>query len=162
MAKINLTIEEAFKKSVDHMIAQGEPASDANGDRCLYRGPNGLKCAVGALIPDELYKDSMEGSNVGSMTVGKLFVDYTNEEGYTSISDKIFDSPLISVLEALQSVHDYDVNMDVSGVFNEGKVTDLFFTLIEERLKDRSHKVPYVDELISWLHTRKQEGLGHV
>lgn len=29
----------------------------------MYRGPNGLKCAVGHLLPDDLYLASMEGDS---------------------------------------------------------------------------------------------------
>jgi hypothetical protein len=31
---------------------------------CLYRGPNGTRCAVGLLIPDEAYFPALEGMNV--------------------------------------------------------------------------------------------------
>lgn len=31
----------------------------------MYRGPEGRKCAVGHLLPDELYRPSMEGMSVG-------------------------------------------------------------------------------------------------
>lgn len=30
---------------------------------CLYRHPDGLKCAAGCLIPDKYYDESMEGIN---------------------------------------------------------------------------------------------------
>jgi len=36
--------------------------------QCLYRGPDGKKCAAGLLIPDELYNPKMEGA-VASTTL---------------------------------------------------------------------------------------------
>jgi len=32
----------------------------SDGESCLYRGPNGTKCAVGMFIPDELYDPRMD------------------------------------------------------------------------------------------------------
>ena len=45
-------------RMINGVIAQGE-GSIENG-RCKYRGPAGLKCAVGMIIPDELYALSMD------------------------------------------------------------------------------------------------------
>jgi len=36
---------------------------------CLYRGPNGRKCAVGHLIPDEAYSETLEGRRADSLLV---------------------------------------------------------------------------------------------
>src|SRR5687767_5712675 len=41
------------------LSGQGWKRSIADGS-CLYRGPGGLKCAVGHLIPDALYDPGME------------------------------------------------------------------------------------------------------
>lgn len=51
--------QEAFNKMVQHLRAQ-KVKSLASDGTCLYRGPNGLKCAVGALIPDEEYRTQFE------------------------------------------------------------------------------------------------------
>lgn len=39
------------------------PSIDENG-LCLYRGPNGTKCGVGILIPDDIYLPNIEGEGV--------------------------------------------------------------------------------------------------
>lgn len=36
---------------------------------CRYRGPNGLRCAAGILIPDKSYREGLEGQNVGNYDV---------------------------------------------------------------------------------------------
>ena len=46
-----MTEQEAFTKVRDHLLRQKEKCI-VNG-LCAYRGENGLKCAIGALISDE-------------------------------------------------------------------------------------------------------------
>lgn len=57
-----------------HLLTQGVHSYLDDGgtfDRCsnicAYRGSNGLKCAVGAIIPSEAYKYNMEESNYPQM-----------------------------------------------------------------------------------------------
>ena len=58
-----MTNQEAFDAMVRHLAKQGERCTSGElGDDCCYRGPNGLKCAVGALIPDEEYSPDFEDS----------------------------------------------------------------------------------------------------
>lgn len=47
--------QEIFDKVYMELLKQKVPSMH-NG-RCLYRGPNGTKCAIGHLIPDELYDE---------------------------------------------------------------------------------------------------------
>ena len=46
-------------KVLQHLWDQGECSYNESG--CAYRGANGTKCALGILIPDELYHPDMEG-----------------------------------------------------------------------------------------------------
>ena len=62
-----MTIQEIFDTVAVHLLKQGVRSVDLN-NVCLYRGPNGLKCAVGALIPDELYAPEIEGVSVLTTT----------------------------------------------------------------------------------------------
>ncbi len=55
-----MTTQEAFETMVRHLRKQGKKSRNAMG-ACLYRGPNGLRCAVGCLIPDDQYTRSIEG-----------------------------------------------------------------------------------------------------
>lgn len=52
--------QKTFNTIVDHLYKQG-CASVNDAGQCLYRGPNGTKCAIGCLIPDDIYTKSMEG-----------------------------------------------------------------------------------------------------
>lgn len=62
-----LNNQQIFDKVAKHLLAQGRASSvttelfDKSHTRCLYRGPDGLRCAVGALFPDNVYRTSLEG-----------------------------------------------------------------------------------------------------
>lgn len=53
-----MTQQEIFTKVKIHLLTQNEKSTD--GKKCFYRGPNGLKCALGCLINDEFYSQEME------------------------------------------------------------------------------------------------------
>lgn len=60
--------QEIFDTVVKHLAKQGGPAREPKGMMyCLYRAPDGRKCAAGALIPDEVYHASMEGSVIETL-----------------------------------------------------------------------------------------------
>ena len=58
-----MTKQQIFNKVARHLLKQNEQAMV--GTMCQYRAPGGLKCAIGALIPDAKYKQEFEGSVVG-------------------------------------------------------------------------------------------------
>jgi hypothetical protein len=61
-------------------------------ESCSYRGPNGLKCAAGILIPDEEYTfDSFEGKDWGHLV----------QNGYV---ESRFSEQIIE----LQNIHDLE------------------------------------------------------
>jgi hypothetical protein len=60
------TLAEIYDKVAEHLLNQGEK-SLINGEvfqgasmKCGYRSPEGLKCAIGVLIPDWLYHEGLE------------------------------------------------------------------------------------------------------
>ena len=60
-----MTTQEAFDTVVRHLHTQGKRSIVKNrrssGDECRYRTDDGLKCAIGCLIPDEVYSFQYEG-----------------------------------------------------------------------------------------------------
>lgn len=58
------TEQEVFDQVVRHMLTQGERSENDIG--CVYRGPNGLKCAAGCLISDEEYNSDMDNNPEGT------------------------------------------------------------------------------------------------
>ena len=61
-----LSRQEIFDKVASHLLTQGKQSTDLDGN-CLYRRADGLKCAIGCLIPDELYDVEMEGADIAML-----------------------------------------------------------------------------------------------
>ncbi len=75
---------EIFTTVATHLIKQNAKASPVENDQgCAYRGVNGTMCAVGCLIPDEMYDPLMEGKIVqallGNQYKGYKVPDYFEE-----------------------------------------------------------------------------------
>lgn len=86
--------QEIYNTVRDHLLAQGKPATIKGV--CAYRGDDGLKCAVGCLIPDELYSRDLEGQSVQSTDVFKVLT----RAGVVESTEQA------SLLTRLQYVHD--------------------------------------------------------
>lgn len=61
-----MTKQEAAQGIWDWFFVQGNKLSKVpwpgyEGERCVYRGPGGERCAVGCILPDELYSEGIEG-----------------------------------------------------------------------------------------------------
>lgn len=87
--------QEVFDTVIAHLRQQKVQAKLRMG--CAYRGANGTKCAFGVLIPDELYRPSMEGKTAETVCeqyheVGGLFPQEVR--------------PLLAGLQALHDDHD--------------------------------------------------------
>ena len=92
--------QEVFDIVVNHLFTQGRPAYD--GVRgCMYRAPDGLRCAVGVLIPDDLYDTEFE-TNSSDKVIHDLFksglADWREHE---------------KLLLALQDAHDNSLRTSV-------------------------------------------------
>jgi hypothetical protein len=59
----NMKAQEVFDTVVTHLRNQKVKSMNDEGE-CLYRGPNGLMCAVGCLIPDDQYDPNMENNPI--------------------------------------------------------------------------------------------------
>lgn len=67
-ANLNMIpIQTIFDIAARHLLTQKAKSRgtyrDGCTDGCLYRGPNGLMCAVGPFIAEEEYQPTLEGSN---------------------------------------------------------------------------------------------------
>lgn len=54
-----MNAQEIFDKVATHLFTQGRRAKNTEG-KCVYRAPDGAKCAVGILIPDADYTENIE------------------------------------------------------------------------------------------------------
>jgi len=66
---MNRTRQEIFDLAWNGLKAQGFGKSRVPGKaRCLYRGPDGLKCAIGHCIPDGNYRKKFDrGMELGGV-----------------------------------------------------------------------------------------------
>lgn len=87
--------QEIFNKVYYHLITQGNASISANGD-CVYRGMNGMSCAVGCLISDEHYDSEIEGKSVMMESVQEILI----KSGININNDTI------NLLFSLQEAHD--------------------------------------------------------
>lgn len=89
-----LTAQQVFDTAAIHLITQGVPShEEGKRSECLYRGPNGTKCAVGAMITDEEYSPDMEGTSVFGLRLPNRLVPF---------------KPILSDLQAIHDKHDPD------------------------------------------------------
>lgn len=96
------TNQEAFDLIVDALRKQGrksgyvrdpeECAPGENDFRCMYRAPDGCKCAAGHILPDNDYNSNMEGHTF-------LYI-YENFE----LSFTLGNADIVS---DLQGIHDF-------------------------------------------------------
>ena len=87
--------QQAFEMAVKHLRKQGCRSEQDGAILCRYHIPeNNLKCAVGALIPYELYQESFEGRGIVDL------IDTFDE------INKLFENVNTKLLEDLQNVHD--------------------------------------------------------
>ncbi len=97
-------LDEMLRYAVQAVIEQGRPSihptSDNQSSLCLYRGPEGAKCAVGHLLPDSEYRDVMEGHPVYSRNVAHALIRVY--PWMLNYSARMLEGPLA----ALQSYHD--------------------------------------------------------
>lgn len=97
--------QEIFDAVSKHLFNQGRRSMRLTSRRgmffCAYRGNNGLKCAVGALISDEIYNPDMDiGYGNDIFSIIRLF----------NLPDWFRRNDLL--LKDLQNVHDNEFNWE--------------------------------------------------
>lgn len=65
------TTEEVFEYIRNHLLTQNRKSTDINGN-CMYKNEQGLKCATGCLIPDDMYYPDLEYIKWDSLVTRKL------------------------------------------------------------------------------------------
>lgn len=90
--------QEIFDTVATHLFKQGRRATNWEMPHmCSYRGAGGSKCAVGVLIPDDVYDPMMEGRTIiGLVDSGSGLPDWMSENK--------------TLLSWLQDVHDVESN----------------------------------------------------
>ena len=100
-----MSLQKMFDTAAVGMLRQGKK-SIKNGD-CQYRGSGGCKCAVGFLIPDDLYSPAIEGASI-------VYLKTRPDDGRRSQIElerilhqmKMLDDGRMKLLIDLQEIHD--------------------------------------------------------
>lgn len=103
-----MTDQQVFDTVLTHLRRQGMRSATLEG--CAYRGENGNKCAVGILIPDALYTESIENMGIGHITeMGGLEACLHREGGRGDLARILhtFNFTNLDLLGELQLAHDY-------------------------------------------------------
>jgi hypothetical protein len=85
--------QEIFDRVATHLFTQGHRATMFDDSICAYRASNGDKCAIGVLIPDDVYEPAMEFRRVTTLI----------NLGFPL---PVFMARNVPLLTALQEVHD--------------------------------------------------------
>lgn len=84
--------QEIFDKVCAHLLTQMKRSVDCRG-LCVFRNSEGLKCAVGGIIPDEIYDSAFEHEDLITELIGERH---------------LFSKKYIGLLRKLQEIHDLD------------------------------------------------------
>ena len=93
-----MTNQEVYDKVKAHLLTQNAKSISKKYALCKYRMIRSTKrCAIGCLIPDNLYEKEMEGN-----AVHNLLHDFPKVKEF-------FDGVSSDLLDALQTVHDNEL-----------------------------------------------------
>lgn len=131
-----------FDKVARHLLTQREKAQEysvISGSSCRYRTEDGQKCAIGCLIPDELYDSVMEGvaaDNVEFVLKPLMEAGVISKEDFAEAEHKAAYgrvSPLRFFLSRLQGIHD-DLSVPEwpDGLYKFAKEWDLDYSVLAE------------------------------
>lgn len=100
-----------FDLMVTHMLTQNAKSEreEPTGNTCLYRGPNGRKCPVGALIADEHYTEHLECKSADDREVQCALMssqEFLTREDLTLFESTGTASRLQQMLNQVQMSHD--------------------------------------------------------
>jgi len=90
-----MNAQQIFDTVARHLFTQGKAAQDDSG-MCRYRNEDGTRCAVGCLIPDELYDPRMETHGFAQLI----------QEFRADLPDFMLEGQNPNLLARLQRVHD--------------------------------------------------------
>jgi hypothetical protein len=108
--------QDAFDKVLKAIRKQKYiQSNDDSKGICAYRGPDGLRCAVGHLLPSSLYRKEMEGRRAGALK--RIYPEiekyFKNVDGY--------------LLNDLQRAHDFSLGRKGNSIDWETKMKQIAF-----------------------------------
>ena len=124
--------QEIFNKVAVHLLTQKAQAGRKEGDApfaCLYRAPDGKKCAAGCLITDEAYIPYLEQKTVTSEVVTRALI---KSGVFPDLSTRKYRDRR-DMLAHLQSIHDGTlVSNWKNALLNIGELNGLYTSVVKE------------------------------
>jgi len=109
---IVISLQHTYDTIIDHLNNGGKQSAkalrDGLGAKCLYRGPDGAKCFIGLMIPDDKFEHEWDS---GKSALDLVYEDkiIVEDSGKTGSAHQ---------LKCLQQIHDTKDNWDAnSGEF---------------------------------------------
>lgn len=132
--------QEIFDTVATHIIKQGKPSVNASG-RCMYRGEDDTMCAVGALIPDEVYHDDIEDLLPNELIENGYITNVKENRGNLLLTDlqSAHDSDLLDYDDESNIVPNFD--MWVAAMHYTAKKYNLNTNVLYDALKEAGHNV---------------------
>jgi hypothetical protein len=126
-----MTKQEVFDRVVTHLLTQNKRSASSYGS-CLYKGPEGLRCAVGCLFPDSYDTSKIEGSGCVSRDVVSPLIELgvLTKEDYDCYvaADDDWKLTTTNLLKKLQFIHDNEFTSNWrSELENTAKAHNLTF-----------------------------------
>lgn len=120
-----MTPQKIFTKTAQFILKQGRPAKMTRpGDQeaCVYRTSDGLKCAVGFWMPDDVWCEEINCNNLDYLVCG--FDTYPTKAAKKRMTKwvKDFVMPHYDLLLALQAAHDHAMTKK-DGAFKKSSIT---------------------------------------
>jgi hypothetical protein len=100
------TLQLYFDRTVEHLIRQGHRAvGDPLRGTCVYRAPDGSRCAVGFHIPDDLL-DRLERDDQLHVAIGSLDPELFEGVAWPAAEGMVDGVYGYRLASSLQGVHD--------------------------------------------------------
>lgn len=96
-----------LKQMANHLAKQRKIANEAG--TCQYRDPDGNMCAIGGVIPKELYSPLLEGKDINSM----FLCAETSSPAYTAEQKSASKAVVTWLCEQMPEITDRDVAQQV-------------------------------------------------
>jgi hypothetical protein len=114
--------QELFDKVAVHLINQGKKSSNYEG--CRYRHGE-LRCAIGCLIPDDVYTSKLEGQDINCVLA------YANSEDPDTVKMARFFKKLLPT-KALRGLA-----LELQWIHDTGLSNDWYADLLESAVENR-------------------------
>ena len=99
------TNQSAFDAVVKHSRTQKSKSMSPDGSNCLYRGPEGNKCWIGCLIPDNVFAEVIARYPAANTALVSAVVNMP-------AAKELFADVELHLLYKLQRTHDRESMLD--------------------------------------------------